>query len=75
MEHYYIVADIGEGIPSYNFVLKAKNLRDACLEAEKILKEDYPDQARSKGSDTFNEYDYSCREITAEQLLKELTLN
>lgn len=72
MKNYYIVADIGEGIPSYNFILRAKSIDIAKLKAGKILKTDYPDQWNWNGELGI---DFTCREITAEQLLKDLTLN
>ena len=62
--NYYIVADIGDDIPSYNFVVKAGSRIEAEAIAENTLERDYSDYK-----------DYTCREITADELLKQLTVN
>lgn len=67
-KNYYILADLGEGIPSYDFVLKAKSEEEARKLASEILEKDYPEDPED--SKTF-----SCHEITAEQLLEQMTLN
>lgn len=70
LKHFYIRADLGDGIPSYDFVLKATILDVAEKKAKSILKKDYPEQwSWSDG------IDFSCEEITAETLLERLTVN
>ena len=66
MKNYYIRADLGDGIPCYDFVLKAKDFDTARKEAGKLLEKDYPEVMGD---------DFSCEEITADELLKRLTLN
>ena len=68
MKHFYIRYDLGEGIPTYDFCLKVESIAEACKEAEKILKSDYGEQFEVSN-------EYSCEEITAEELLKRMTLN
>ena len=50
MKHYYINTELGDGIPNYDFVIKAKNIDIANLKAHKILKSDYPDQWNYNGN-------------------------
>ena len=68
MKNYYIRYDIGDGIPSYDFCLRAKDLDKAVKLAQAILENDYPEEWRENR-------DFSCRETSAEQLLKDLTIN
>jgi hypothetical protein len=70
MKNYYIYATLNDYMPCYDFVIKAKTLESAKNKAEKILKTDYPEQWNDRHG-----IDYTCREITAEGLLKALTLN
>lgn len=70
LKFYYIRAEVGEGYPSYDFVLKYKTLKQAEKEAKKILMQDYPDTFVGKYADRF-----SCYEVTADQLIKIMTLN
>jgi len=70
MKNYYIRAEVCEGYPDFDFVLKAKTQAQAQKQAKKILMTDYPDIFVGKYADRF-----SCYEITAEQLLAQLTLN
>ena len=72
LKYFYVCADIGEGIPSYDFVLKCKNIDIACLKARKILKNDYQDEWEAHGKDGIN---FSCGEITAQELLERMCLN
>lgn len=69
MKNYYVLCDVGEGIPSYDFVVRAKTLKEAIKIGGKILKTDYPENW------DYNKNDFSVCEITARQLLKRLTLN
>lgn len=69
MKYYFITFELGDGIPNYDFVIRAKTLKSAENIARKILKQDYPMEWKiQKG-------DFGCGETTAEQLLKDLTLN
>ena len=69
MKHYYISFELGDGIPDYDFVLRAKNIDIAMLKARKILRQDYPMEWRiQKG-------DFGCSEITADELLQRMCLN
>ena len=70
MKNYYIRAEVCEGYPDYKFVLKAKTQTEALKQARNILRQDYPESFEGKYDDRF-----SCYEITAEQLLGQLTLN
>jgi hypothetical protein len=70
MKHYFIRAEVCEGYPDYEFVLKEKTQKQAESRAKKILMQDYPDIFKGKYADRF-----SCYEITAEDLIKILTLN
>jgi len=66
-KYFYVRVELGECIPSYDFCLKAKTFEKAKELATEIITEDYPEQS---------EYaDYFLIEITAEQLLKRMTLN
>lgn len=69
MKHYYINAEICEGYPNYEFVLKARTLESATRKAHKIIKQDYPEDYKHAKGNTL------IREITAEELLEYLTLN
>jgi molybdate-binding protein len=70
MKNYYVCCDLGEGIPSYDFVVRAESLDEAVKKAEKIINTDYPENWKE-----YNDKDFSCHEITAEQLLERLTIN
>lgn len=69
MKYYFISAEIEEGYPDYDFVLKALCLDDAIKEAKKILKKDYPE--------TFNGYSdrFDAQMVTGEKLLSLMTIN
>lgn len=66
---YYVVCNVGEGVPSYNFVVRAKTLKEADKIARKILKTDYPENWE------YNKDDYSIGEVTPQQLVDNLTIN
>lgn len=67
MKYYFIRADVGDDVPSYEFILKATSLRKACLKANKIIKYDYQD---------YDNADFSCREVkTFENILTEMLIN
>ena len=66
---YYVNCDVGEGYPSYDFVVKAKTLKEAIRLAGKELKYSYPENWE------YNKNDFSVCEITANELLERLTLN
>jgi hypothetical protein len=71
MKNYYVRADLGEEVPSYDFIVKAKTQEEAEKLAEKELKESYAEQ----WSYGVGGIDFSCYEITAEELLARLTIN
>jgi hypothetical protein len=66
MKNYYIRAEICEGYPDYEFVIKANSLDIAISKANKILKADYPEEYRKDN--------FYCTHITAEELLERMTL-
>lgn len=69
MHHYYVIAELGEGIPDYNFVLaysERKELPDVYDEAKKIVHGDYPDHEGCK---------IIVQKVTGEELLDKLTIN
>lgn len=68
MKNYYVLCDVGEGIPCYDFVIKAKSLKEAIKKGGAILKADYPENW------DYNKNDFSVCEITAEELLNRLTI-
>lgn len=70
MKNYYIRAEVCEEYPDYDFVIKAKTQEEAEKIAKNILIQDYPDIFVGKYADRF-----SCYEITAEELLRNLTIN
>lgn len=70
MKNYYVRAEVMEGAPDYEFVLRAENLDHAINLAKKELKESYPDIFAGKYSDNFY-----CTHITGEELLKKMTIN
>jgi len=70
MKHYYIQAEVGEGYPDYDFVIKAKNDTQARKEAKKILMQDYPEVFTGKYADRF-----FCDEVNGEKLLHIMTIN
>ncbi len=43
IKYYFVIAEIGEGYPDYEFILKAETLKEAEKKAFKIIKNDYPD--------------------------------
>lgn len=69
MKYYLMSCDVGEGIPSYEFVIKAKTLKGAETIGRKILKGDYPENW------DYNQDSYSIHEVTAEELLDIMTIN
>ena len=62
---FYIQQEIGEGIPDYNFIVKAIGSEEAHKIATKIIKTDYPDYG----------INYSCIPLSANKIIKLLTLN
>jgi hypothetical protein len=54
MKYYFIRADIGENMPSYEFILQAEAIEEADEKAEEIIKTDYQE---------YGSPDFSCREI------------
>lgn len=70
LKYFYIRADLGDGIPSYDFVVKATIFDVAEKLAKKILKKDYPEQWSWRDG-----IDFKCEDITAETLLNRLTVN
>jgi hypothetical protein len=69
MKNYFITFEVAEGVPDYDFVIRAKTEKSAQNIARKIIMQDYPMEWEiQKG-------DFGCSEITAEQLLKQMTLN
>lgn len=69
LKNYLAVCGVGEGMPNYDFIVKAKGLEDAFEIAGKILKADYPENWK------YNKNDFSVRFTTAKELLKTMTLN
>ena len=65
MKNYYINQELGEGIPDYNFIVKAEASEEAHEIATRIIKADYPDY----------EINYSCRPMSVNAIIKSLTLN
>ncbi len=59
--------DMGDGIPNYDFVIKAKSLKEAENMAYKVIKADYPDYTQAHEQ-------FSCHEISANDLLERLTI-
>lgn len=76
-KHFYITAELAEGIPSYNFVVKADTEDQARDIAREIIENDYPEY-RSFTADqlakSFGDQDHNGREAGFE-LLTLLTLN
>lgn len=70
MKNFFVRAEIGEGYPDYEFIVKAKNLSTAKIHARLILKQDYPDIFTGKYEDRF-----SCRQVNQKQLLELMTIN
>jgi hypothetical protein len=70
MKHYYTSTTIEEGMPEYMFVLRAQNSEQAEMKAHKIIKKDYPEHYKFGLAN-----DIYVEEVTAESLLKLLTLN
>ena len=66
---FLVEADLGEGIPTYTFIVKADTLEEANKVAGKIIKTDYPENWE------YNKDDYSVHEVDAEQLIERLTIN
>lgn len=66
---YLVVCDVGEGVPSYTFIVRETTLKKAEKIARATLKNDYPDNWE------YNKNDYSIREVTMEQLVADLTIN
>ena len=64
-QYYYIIQELEEGLPDYDFVVKADNYMEAHEIATKVITTDYPDY----------EINYSCHQVTAKQLLERLTIN
>ncbi len=70
MKHYYIRAEVQEGYPDYDFVIKAKNETTARIHARAILTQDYPDVFIGKYAENF-----SCEEVNGRQLLEIMTIS
>lgn len=68
MKNYYIEVELGEGIPTYNFVIKAQDNDTARELAWKEVDASYPDC-------DMKHTELHCGEITAEDLLLKLTIN
>jgi hypothetical protein len=67
MKNYYVRIDIADGYPCYEFVIKANSLDSAISKANKIFKEDYPEEYRKDS--------FYCTHVTADQLLERMTVN
>ena len=68
MKNFYIEVDFGEGIPTYNFVIKAIDHETARAIAWKEIDASYPDTDMKYTK-------MQSSQITAEQLLERLTIN
>lgn len=68
-KYYYVTCDVGEGVPSYDFVIRAKNLEEAERIGGGILKTDYPENWE------YNKNSYAVYEVTAKTLLNRMVLN
>ena len=66
---FLVEAELGEGIPTYTFIVKADNLKEADKIVGGIIKNDYPENWE------YNKDDYSVHEVNAEQLIERLTIN
>ena len=67
MKHYFVNFEVDEGVPDYEFVIKAESLSKAREKANIIIKQDYPE--------AYEKDNFKCNKITAEQLLDLLTIN
>lgn len=80
-KYFFVSADIGEGIPSYQFVLNAPNIEEATREAFEIITRDYPEECTAKGGggvywEKDGIYDdFSVHELTAKEIIERLTIN
>lgn len=70
MKNYFISAEVEEGYPDYDFVVKEKTQKQAEIIAKKELKTSYPDIFAGRYADRF-----SCHEVTGDELLERLTIN
>lgn len=68
MNHYYIIAEIEEGYPNYNFIIKADTRIQASEIARDIVLSDYPD------FDLFTKH-IDCNEVTPDELIRIMTIN
>ena len=67
MKYFFIRADVGDEVPSYEFVIKANKMETAEKIANKIIKQDYQE---------YGNPDFSCREVkTFENFLAEMLIN
>lgn len=71
MKNYYVSCELEEGTPDYNFVIKAENQDEADEKAFTIILKDYPEYEKNNDS----QYNFSVKEITADELLAKMTLN
>jgi hypothetical protein len=69
MKTYHAICNVGEGYPSYEFIVRAKTLEEADKITRRILKEDYPENWE------YNKDDYTLWETTAEELLNNMIIN
>lgn len=69
-KNYFIRAEVMEGYPDYEFVIKSKTQAQAEKIAKKELTTSYPEIFVGKYADRF-----SCYEITGKELLERLTIN
>lgn len=52
IKYYFVTAEIGEGYPDYEFIIKETTLNKAEKKAHKIIKNDYPDNYEYIKKDT-----------------------
>lgn len=79
MKNYYISMDLKEGMPCYDFVIKANNIDEAKEIANGIIWKDYPEEMSLLNDNTTDTEEtlesFWCKEITPEELLEKLTIN
>lgn len=66
---FLVEADLGEGVPTYTFIVRANTLKEADKVARSIIKADYPENWE------YNKDDYAVHEVNAEELIERLTIN
>ena len=68
--------DLSEGLPCYDFVIKANNENEARDLANDIIWLDYPEQMSLQGDNKEETRDiFWCQEITPSELLEIMTIN